>query len=269
MKSVLLFAQDDAGFEARLQAALDVVRANGGRLTCLQATPPSAYVAFDNFGGVFVLADVMQKIDELRAAFQAELEARLSREDVSWDVMDCTGDPAHLLVSRSSLADLIVLSRAPAGARRHDALMLMGDVLLSTRTPALVVPESDGRIDPGAPAAVAWNGSFEAGNALRGALPLLRLASAVHILCVEEAKEHVLPSTAAAEYLARHGVSAEVHARAANGSIEQALLDSAAQFGAGYLVMGAYGHSRAREYLFGGVTRSLLQETPLPLLLAR
>lgn len=268
MKTVLLYAQDDAGFESRLQAALDVARAQGGHVSCLQATPPSAYVAFDNFGGVFALPEVMRKLDELRAELQQKLEARLSREDVSWEVMDCTGDPAYLMVSRSSLADLVVLSRAPEGARHHDALKLMGDVLLGTAAPVLVVPETRARIEVDAPAAIAWNGSFEAGNAVRAALPLLRQASAVHIICVEEAKEQVLPSTSAARYLARHGIEAEVHACAPDGSIEETLVEHARRRRAGYLVMGAYGHSRAREYLFGGVTRFLLSHSPLPLLLA-
>ncbi|MFN3389427.1 MAG: universal stress protein, partial [Allosphingosinicella sp.] len=62
MKSVLLYANPDAGFEARLQAALDAVRLFGGHLTCLQVTPFDGYIMADPFGGVYALPSMIEEV---------------------------------------------------------------------------------------------------------------------------------------------------------------------------------------------------------------
>ena len=267
MKSILLQARDDSGFEARLQAALDLARAPGGHITCIQVTSPSSYVAFDGFGGTFIVADVLNKLEEDRLAFKAEMEARLSREGVAWDYVDCTDDPAHALVSRSALADVIVLSSPAGGLAGSQALV--GDVAVSARTPVLVVPEGDRGFSGSGPVAIAWNGSFEAGNAVRAAMPLLKRASSVHLLCIEEEEAGMLPPLSASEYLSRHGVGTEIRSEPAHGRrAAEALAEMVASLGAGLLVMGAYGHSRARQFVFGGVTRAMLAHSQVPLLLA-
>lgn len=270
MKSVLLHIQDDGGLEARLQTALDIVRASEGHLTCLHVTPINAYVAFDNFGGVFVMNDVLKKLEENETEMKARMNARLTSEGVSWDYVQTTADPAQALVRHSYLSDVIVMSHPPGDKRKAIANALIGDVLMAARTPVLVVPDTATSLDANGAAAVAWNGSFEAAHAVRSALPLLQLASSVHIVSVPEDKEHEVPSLTASEYLSRHGVSSELHEKRAGAQpIEQVLTSTAKQLAAQYIVMGAYGHSRAHEYFFGGVTRNMLRDCPLPLLLIR
>jgi nucleotide-binding universal stress UspA family protein len=78
-----------------------------------------------------------------------------------------------------------------------------------------------------------------------------------------------LPATEGAEYLSRHGIDCDMVERAPlDGSVEEALLHAIETRGAGYLVMGAYGHSRLKEMVLGGTTRGMLANTPVPLLLA-
>jgi nucleotide-binding universal stress UspA family protein len=80
----------------------------------------------------------------------------------------------------------------------------------------------------------------------------------------------MLPSLSASTYLSRHGVKSELHARPVSDKpVEDAITETAAVMGATYIVMGGYGHSRAREFLFGGVTRSLLKDCPIPLIMGR
>ena len=76
-----------------------------------------------------------------------------------------------------------------------------------------------------------------------------------------------LPPTDALRYLSRHGLKAELHELAKDGSVEQTLAREAGRLGAQLLVLGAYGHSRVREFLFGGVTRYFLEEASAPPLL--
>ncbi len=273
MKSVLLHVQDDEGLEARLQAALAIVRASGGHLTCLHVTPMSAYAyaGFETYGGAYVLTDLLKQLEEHEAAMRTRIEAQLASEDVAWSYERQTSDPVSALVNSGALADLIVLGRSRhSQSSAYRAMSIFGDILATSHTPLLVYSNDQQRFDPLGPAVVAWNGSFEAANALRAALPLLKQASAVHIVSVDEDKHFDCPPLGASEYLSRHDVHAEM-IRESKGtqSVDERLVATATSLGASYLVMGAYGHHRAREFLFGGVTRSLLKECIVPLVLAR
>ncbi|MBL0924634.1 MAG: universal stress protein [Sphingomonadaceae bacterium] len=268
MKSLLLHVQDDPGMEARLQAALAIARATSGHLSCLHVTPISLYIASDGITGAYMMPNFSKTLDEMEKKMRARIEAHLKTEDVSWDYEHVEGDAAQEIVARSSLADLIVLGRYHHRETRYTPITLIGDVLQSARAPLLVQPQDLMTFDIFGPAVVGWNGSFEAANALRAALPLLQMASAVHIVTVEEPKPLLLPSLAASTYLSRHGVTSELHARPVSGKpVEEAIRETAGVVGAGYIVMGGYGHSRAREFLFGGVTRTLLKECPIPLVM--
>lgn len=202
---------------------------------------------------------------------RARIEAQLVNEDVAWSYEQQTIDPVTALVNRGALADLIVLGRSQdKSGSAYQPISVIGKVLAASHTPLLVCAKDKQGFNPFGPAVIAWNGSFEAANALRAALPLLLQASAVHIVTVDEDKQYDFPPLGASEYLSRHGVHAEL-IRESKGtlSIEDRIVASAQGLGAAYLVMGAYGHSRAREFLFGGVTRSLLNDCPLPLILSR
>jgi nucleotide-binding universal stress UspA family protein len=271
LKSVLLHVQDDPGLEARLQAALAIVRATGGHLECLQVTPMLPLAGYPDFGGAFVLTSLSTELAEREAALRERIEARLGKEDVAWSYKHQTWNPAAALIHSGALADLIVLGRFhhSQGSDRQ-TLALFGDVLGASRSPMLICPKDPSGLDPFGPAVVAWNASLEAANALRAALPLLHQASAVHVVAVGEKQDLDFPPLDAAEYLSRHGIHAEmIEEHAGTLSVPDRLIATAASLSASYLVMGAYGHSRAREYLFGGVTRSVLQDCPLPLVIAR
>ena len=268
MKSILLHIHDDKGQEARLQAALDLARSMSGHLVCLQVTPYSSYIASDPFGGVFILPDVLEQLTAQEEAARARIETRLAREGIAYDWLHAQGDIAQVIVEQARLVDLVVLSRALETPKPRLPLPLVGDVALHARTPVLAVPpESKGFAAAGA-MLVAWNGSAEAAAALKASLPLLRQAARVDIVAIEEAPSD-FPPTDACVYLARHGIKAEIHQRPrAQRDIGDLLIEAAQEFGSACVVMGAYGHSRVREYLLGGVTRQMLVECPIPLLLA-
>lgn len=270
MKSILLYVNEDSGFEARLQAALDLARATGGHLSCLHVTPLKAYISYEGFGGVFVMEDAMRKVDESVVRTRETLVKRLENEDVTWSFHQSDADPAYALASFGCLADVIVLSRPNERTPAYVPITLFGDLLFESSTPLIILPEEARQMDVSKPVVVAWNDSIEAANALRQAVPLLKLASAVHIVTVEEDKKRDLPPLDAAEYLSRHGIHAEVHRKSGSTkAIDDLLVSSAQDLGAGLIAIGAYGHSRARQYLLGGVTRSLLSNCPVGLFVAR
>jgi nucleotide-binding universal stress UspA family protein len=269
MKSVLLHIQADAGLEARTQAALDIVRATNGHLSCVHSTSPQAYVAFDNFGGVFVMGDVIAKLEEHEKKIRADTEAKLSGEGVSWDYKQMTAEVSGAMIHESNLNDLIIMGHPAEPKRRALANSHIGDTLMHVRIPVLVIPDNHKTFDFRNVAMVAWDGSREAANALRQAVPLLAMAKEVHLVTVEDEKEVLFPATDASEYLSRHGIKSELHDRKADEIMTEYELDRYAKnLDAGYLVMGAYSRNRAREYLFGGVTRYMLHDAAMPLLLA-
>lgn len=271
IKSILLHVQNDASLEHRMQNALSLARACGAHLSCLHVTPIEAYVAFDSFGGVFVMSDIIKALDEEEAKLRSIVEERLRGEDVSWDYEQVTGNVTSQIIGRAALADLVVTGREP---HRSDfvgpAVGLLGDLLYRSRTP-IFIPGAEGEpCDPTGIALIAWDGGYEAANAVRSAVGLLKLASEVRILQIEEEKEEAFPSTRLLEYLSRHEIHADLRiepAAQAKGdprSMAERLITRAGE----YIVMGGYNHSRIGEYIFGGVTRSMLASSPVPIVIA-
>ena len=268
MKSVFLNATDDTAFAARLRAALGLARGFDSHLTCVHVTPFDAIVSGDPFGGFYSLPTVLEEVSETYEAHRAETEAVLTREGVTWEWLPYRGQPAHILVDRSRLADLIVLSFPSVSDHSGRGISLPSDVAVHARCPVLAIGAEDGGFDCFGKAVVAWNGSAEAGSAIRAALPMLKKAASVHIVTVTE-EETEFPATEASRYLALHGVGSELHEWSpVERGVAGAILAAADDLDASYIVMGAYGHSRIREALIGGVTRIMLEESSIPLLLA-
>ncbi len=272
MKSILLHIHRDDAQEARFQAAVDIVRAFEGHLTCLQATPFDTYIIGDPLGGFYTMPSMIVKIREDEEADREIMENRLKVEGINWDWLNYAGSAAKMLVDRSWLTDLIIVgasTRVSDGDNDHPAPPIAADVALNAPAPVLVMPPKSKNFDCAGKALVAWNGSRESSMALRSALPLLQMASSVAIVTVAESKDCNFPATEAATFLSRHGVKAEIIERPnEDGSVADVLRNIIAAYGPGYMVMGAYGHSRLRERILGGVTQSMLRECPVPLLLA-
>lgn len=184
-------------------------------------------------------------------------------------------DPAVAICRRALYSDLVIL-----GQSNPDRFtpMLNDDfpqqVLLHSGRPVIVVPSAGCFLQTGTRVVVGWDGSVEAARALTGALPLLKRAEAVQVLTIAMAWSGLTNALGAGDdialFLARHGVVVEVMQRIVSSTdqIGNALLSSAGDFGADLIVMGGFAHSRILEMLWGGVTRSILAEMTVPVLLA-
>lgn len=260
MRSILLFADRSPAMPARLETALSFARAYRGHLSVLVDTPVARFMSVDAMGGSYIAADAIRDALERDDVFATELKARLSREDVPFDILRAEEEPVEAMIECARLADLLVLSHGCDFA---------GEVALSARAPVLLVPPGCGAGGVTLPVervCVGWDGGEASANALRAALPLLERAGEVHLLAVTE-KSGGYPSTEALAYLSRHDVKAELHEEARVGSTEETLSALVARQRGQLLVMGAYGRSRMREFLFGGVTRFFLTEPGAPALL--
>ena len=258
MRSILCPADHSATSDCRVETALALARATNGHVSLQIAAPIAQITSWEPFGGAAISAAAIMQARDADDALAAGLEARLASQDVPFNVAVANYGRIEALASESRLADVIVMSIADPA---------LEETALTVRCPVLAVSGTRPLSDFAAPILAAWDGSAQAANALRAALPLLRLASAVHVVTVRE-KQSDFPPTDALCYLSRHGIHAELHDVAPAGTISQTIAATARGLGAGLIVMGIYGHSRLRELLLGGVSRDLLKNSEVPLLLA-
>ena len=270
MKSILLHVGDDPHFESRLQGALDLVRFLDGHLECLQTRRVPAFLGADQSGFAGGAAMVVQLVeDEAKRAEdeRQKLGARLKGEGVSYSFVETMGDPSQTLVDRSLLSDAIVMTMA--GANDRELAHALAAVVTHADAPVLAVPHGASRLQLENPVLVAWKPTKEAAHAVKRSVPLLAKAARVDIVTIDPPGEGDFPPLAVAAYLSRHGIKAELHERtAAGGSTSDTLLATARELGSGLVVMGGYGRSRAMEFLLGGVTRRLLGNRDVALMMA-
>jgi nucleotide-binding universal stress UspA family protein len=171
-------------------------------------------------------------------------------------------------------ADLILVARPGPAAENLTTALLSGILeaaLFGTPRPVLLVPPGLKMALPVAngPVVIAWNGSVEADRAIGAAMPMLQGASRVIIVMGEEERRPADFSLhGLTDYLARHGVAATVVTSKVEPSYAgRYILEEAKKVGASLLVMGAYTHSRLREFVLGGVTKHVCAHADLPVLM--
>lgn len=169
-------------------------------------------------------------------------------------------------------ADLVVIGRPEHAAETAGPPGLAESLVLSSGRPILLYPPH-AKISRIRRVLVAWNATRESVRAAADALPLLARAEAVEVLVVDpkhHPKHGEEPGADIAKHLARHGASVEVRRISSERQdVGRLLLSQAAAFHADLIVMGAYGHSQVREWMFGGVTRTVLYEAGIPVLMSR
>lgn len=263
MKNILLLVHDDPGQESRLQAALDLSRALGGHLTCVDVTVPIVVVG--DLYGTTEQAALLEIEREREARNKVAIEGRLANEGVPWTWLDQTDTVSDAVLDAAMLADVIVLNRKLDSTRHPDMLDIASRVVMRARKPVVAVPEACKRLELGR-ALVAWDGQAPCATTLRACVPLLALADEVQIFMVGDSSDRTDPAEAA-EYLSRHGVHADVRVVAANDAPADArIAEECGRWQADYILMGAYGRGRLME-AFGGVTKRLLATSKVPLIL--
>ncbi len=271
MKSILIPVGADPQAETRLQAGLDLARFTGGTIDLLQSRRVPAFLGGDApgfTGSATMIAQLLEEDEKAANEERRRMSERMAAEGVPFHFAQAMGDPATTIVEHSLLADAIVMNLAGEHGSR-EAVRTLGSVVTRADAPVLAVPAGTSRLALEKPALVAWKPTTEAANAVRRAVPLLQRMSHVHVLTIDPPGMGDFPPLTVASYLSRHGIHAEMHERhRGERSTSDTLLAAAAELGAGLVVMGAYGRSRAMEFLLGGVTRRLLAVANVPLLMA-
>jgi len=214
----------------------------------------------------------MDKLQQRTAAVSAFLASKAVSSDVSSEYQEETwADEA--IGQRARYTDIVLLG---PDLLSHSVLKgkVLEGALFSAGKPLLLMPAGSKASLKFKRVMIAWNSRLEASNAVSSAMDLLAAADAVHVALVDPVKgedgRDGEPGADIATYLARHGANVTVDRLPSQGrTVADTLRQHAIDVSADLLVMGAYGHSRLRQRIFGGVTRSMVDEPPLPVLMAR
>ncbi len=190
------------------------------------------------------------------------------RAGATADFTSVTGREEDLVAQLARLADLTVVPHPEAGddVSSSDALHA---VLFDSGRPVLIAPQK-AATSIGTRICVAWNGTAESAAAVHAAIPWMQRAEAVRVLSADEYQRRGPGAPELASYLALHGIRPEIaQFRPMERDVGRGVLMAAKEFGADMLAMGAYSHSRLRQLILGGVTRHVLENATLPVLMAR
>ena len=271
-KTILVHVDQSPLMDERLRAAAALAHDQGARLVGV-ATTGMSWASYAVLSGSMAVTPI-EEFDALRASARsalaqfAQAARRLGVADPEERLVE--EDDRHALLLQARYADLAVVSQEGG-----DGLLLRGlpeYVALHGPRPVLMVPAGWAGQAIGGDAVVGWDGSLAAIRAIDGALPLLCRARNVRLALVNPEREAGLhgqePGADMALYLARHGVPVEVLVERSALPAGEVLLGMARAGNAGLLVCGAFGHSRFREIVLGGVTRIVLARAALPVLFA-
>jgi nucleotide-binding universal stress UspA family protein len=228
-------------------------------------------------GTGYIPAEVIetQQADNETAAKAAidRFAAAAKREGLSAEPLTLSASLAGAGQQFSRLArrfDLAIVGQAePQSGAIED--VIAETTLFESGRPMIVVPyiqKAPLKLDN---VMVCWDGSRQAARAIGDAMPILAKAGRVEIVVItdDSGKQDEIEGADMGQHLARHGLKVDLH-RIAGGSVDvaDALLSHAADSSADFMVMGGYGHSRLREFVLGGVTRSILRAMTVPVLMS-
>jgi nucleotide-binding universal stress UspA family protein len=219
-----------------------------------------------------------QDLDEMyaRVTQQREAAEALFREccigpsGTGGEWIEERGDVNDVLTFYGRHADLLILGQSdPRDQKQRSARFIPEAVVLGTGQPVIMVPFSGSFRTLGERILIAWNASAQASRAVRDALPFLIAAKEVTVFVVEQKVGIESTSENIVRHLKNHGIEAELERMTAdNVEVGDLVLSRAADKSVDLIVMGAYGHSRARELAFGGVSRQLFAQMTVPLLMS-
>jgi nucleotide-binding universal stress UspA family protein len=272
-KNILLHMDATDRCQERLSVAGQLALAHGAALTGLYVTPEPFYPMY---------AEAAYFPEELLVNFEKEEQENCEMAEKKFrEYTEAQGiqnewhfeqGPLSTVVSKHArYADLAVLGKGDVDDPKHlPDPFLAEDVVMQSGRPVLIIPNTGHFDEIGKRILVCWNGSREAVRAINDAMPFLQTADKVTVMVANPEKpssgDHGdIPSADIAHYLARHGIKVEAASTKTDQSdIGEIILSQASKADADMIVAGAYGHSRTREWILGGVTKTLIHEATVP-----
>ncbi|MDP2367729.1 universal stress protein [Rhodoferax sp.] len=284
-RNILVSVSDGDQSGRVLSCAAKVAGAHDATLCAIHAPAPLHLGAYLNSETAMIAAQLRRDAEQTRTATARDRVHDAARTSgLSIDFHHAPGDPLQAMVARARVADLIVVGQPCDDDVDGWSRRVASQLLVAAACPVLFVPHSGGVDSCAARVLVAWSATRESARALKDALPILRRAQAVEVLCFGDAAPgDSAPLDGLAAFLQAHEVSATFSVRpvrtasvsermltptVVDASITELLLSHAADMAADLLVMGGYGHTRLHELVLGGVTRTMLGSMTVPVLMS-
>ncbi len=271
-KTILMHLNHDRRAKQLLDAGVQLARAFDAHLIGLHVFPayrlnPPVPLPI----GQDILGRIVAQIEEEANRIKSQFDDATNLQNFvsEWRSVRCERtDPADVVMRHGYAVDLLIASQSDPNWEMTSVLDFPERLAIESGRPVLVIPDGYVFSEPPKSIMVAWKDRREAARAAFDALPLLKLAEAVEVLTVEEGevREGGPEDFEIAAALDRHGVEVSVTTIPESRTpAAEEILNRAAQ-NSQLLVMGAYGHSRFREFAFGGVTRHVLKQMKVPVL---
>jgi len=271
-----IYAVIDLGGDQRsAKVAIDLARRNDAHLTGLSFAFQPIIPVYTMAAPVptdFIVAAHEHAIADAKAA-AAKFEASAKASGVVFNARcleSMPGDGFEGAVRAFQLSDLVVVGQQDPDRLEPMREGLIEALLFQAGVPVLLIPH--GGVSTFTPdrAVIAWDSTATAARSVRASMPLLSQAKEVHVVTIAEERKHVeVPGTGLARYLSRHNMQVETsQVDSAARDTGSAILEFANAKNADWIVMGAFGHSRVREFFLGGATRAMLSSATLPVFMA-
>lgn len=275
-KTILVSLNDVPRMDAMIDAAAQIAKTYDSHLIGCYVIPAVTIYPEVGFASPYAVNDTRQQYFKTNIAVVKErFEGKLRRDGLKgeWRTVNTVySEIAPSLMEHGRAADLIVVSQIAEDQMANIEPGLVERAVMESGRPVLIIPQK-GTLGEIKSVVIGFNATREATRALFDGLPFLRGAKDVRVVWVDPYKERSVagevPGAEAAEALARHGVKATAEGLAAGGAnAGEALLQHVNDLGAELLIMGAYAHSRMREYIFGGATQHVLAHANVPVLMS-
>jgi nucleotide-binding universal stress UspA family protein len=273
LKNILVHVDDGPTAAARLELAVAMAERDRAHLAVLDlygVDPVPGFVAAEMPQSL--LDQGRQAARDRATATEARFRSLLATANTSteWRTVE-TLDPAMVSL-HARYCDLAVVGQDDPDERRA-MKGIAEEVVMASGRPVLVVPYAGQFRSVGDNVLIGWNGGREATRAVNDALPLLQPGARVTVMALDPAHTAAgrtgYPGQDIATHLARHGIEVEAtHYVTDRISVGDLLLSRAADLEADLIVMGAYGHARLRQMVFGGTTRHMLRHMTVPVLMS-
>ncbi|NLS08246.1 universal stress protein [Rhizobium sp. P32RR-XVIII] len=274
IKTVLCILGVDR-WENDIQTAVEFCEAQGAHLTALMITIGGVPALTYEAASTMWLEEQQKEIDRLAEEAKA-VKKNLERTALSFDVQQVYTEFAWAdedIAERALYADLVLVG-AEAASNEDLQRRVIDGALFQSPTPILINPRMQAVAAAPKSVLVAWDSSDEVARATRQSMEFLQGCDAVYVTLVDPVAARFPngeePGSDIATFLARHGVKAQVDRISSGGRrVDEALRQHATDVAADMVVMGAYNHPRIQQRLFGGVTKSMLKDSRIPLFLSR
>ncbi len=274
IKDILVHLDGDSAIEARVRVATALAEQEQSHLLGLYTDPG---VMMPPVMDVPLPATVLAELEEQAVLRRNEVKSRfeelVEKSNVSAEWRVAKGGAATSLAEQGRYADLVIAGQSDERSEHVIGGPASEAAVLSVGRPVLFVPYVGARTTLGRKVLVAWDAGQQAARAVNDALPLLQRAESVEVMYVNPPSSRSEASAVAGAdislHLARHGVTVNVNEFSGSGvSVGDVLLSRAADLDIDLIVMGAYGHSRLREFVFGGVTKHMLNHMTVPVFMS-